>query len=102
VVGVSADALNLKKKGRPAVFSQVERLEIVASLRVVDDVFIEESLDLKRDYVLHTGASILAMGDDWQGRFDHLSDICQIVYFPRTPSISTTALIEHITSIGGG
>lgn len=98
VVGVSADALNVSKKGRASVFTQDERLEIVGSLRVVDEVFIEESLELKRDYVTEFGASVLAMGNDWEGKFDHLSDICEVVYFPRTPSISTTALIEHIVA----
>lgn len=99
VVGVSADTLNLSKKGRSAIYSQAERLEIVASLKAVDEVFLEESLEHKRDYVLHAGASVLAMGDDWKGRFDNLSDICEVVYFSRTPSISTTALIERVTSI---
>jgi len=40
-------------------------------------------------------------GDDWKGKFDHLSDICEVVYFPRTPSVSTTALIEHIAATAG-
>ena len=101
VVGVSADQLNISKKGRAPVFSQDERLEIVGSLRVVDEVFVEESLELKRDYVTKYGAAVLAMGDDWQGRFDDLSDICKVVYFPRTPSVSTTALIEHIVATAG-
>ena len=100
VVGVSADALNISKKGRAPVFSQDERLEIVASLRVVDEVFVEESLELKREYVLQHGAAVLAMGNDWEGKFDHLSDICEVVYFPRTPSVSTTALIEQIVATG--
>ena len=99
VVGVSGDELNIRKKGRAPVFSEPERLEIVASLKVVDEVFVEESLELKREYVLKTGASVLAMGDDWEGKFDNLSDVCEVVYFPRTPSVSTTALIEHIASI---
>lgn len=101
VVGVSADQLNISKKGRAPVFSQAERLEIVGSLRVVDEVFVEESLELKRDYVIHYGAAVLAMGDDWEGKFDYLSDICEVVYFPRTPSVSTTALIEHIAATAG-
>ena len=33
VVGVSADALNLRKKGREPVFSEGERLAIVAALK---------------------------------------------------------------------
>ena len=101
VVGVSADQLNFSKKGRAPVFSQDERLEIVGSLRVVDEVFVEESLELKRDYVMKYDAAILAMGNDWEGKFDHLSDICEVVYFPRTPSVSTTALIEHIAATAG-
>ena len=101
VVGVSADELNFSKKGRSSVFTQDERLEIVGSLRVVDEVFVEESLELKRDYVEKFGADVLAMGNDWEGKFDFLSDICEIVYFPRTPSVSTTALIEHIAANAG-
>jgi glycerol-3-phosphate cytidylyltransferase len=98
VVGVSADALNVSKKGRAPGFTHDERMEIIAALEMVDDVFVEESLDLKRDYLLEHGADVLAMGDDWQGRFDEFSDICEVVYFPRTPSVSTTEVIEHIAS----
>lgn len=98
VVGVSADELNRSKKGRAPVFSQEERVEIVSSLAFVDEVFIEESLELKRDYIVEHAADVLAMGDDWKGRFDFVSDICEVVYFPRTPSVSTTELIEHIAN----
>ena len=59
-------------------------------------MFIEESLEQKRDYVLEHQADILVMGDDWAGKFDFLNDICQVVYLPRTPSVSTTAIIEQI------
>ena len=100
VVGVSADALNVAKKGRAPVYSQDERMEIVASLRVVDEVFVEESLELKRDYILEHHADVLVMGDDWAGKFDWVSDVCEVVYLPRTPSVSTTGIIEHIASLG--
>jgi glycerol-3-phosphate cytidylyltransferase len=96
IVGVSADELNLRKKNREPVFSQAERLAIVGSLKQVDEVFLEESLELKRDYILKYGADVLVMGDDWAGRFDEFRDICEVVYLPRTPAISTTALIEKI------
>ena len=98
VVGVSADALNVSKKGRAPVFSQEERLEIVAALKPVDAVFIEESLELKRKYLLEHHADVLVMGDDWAGRFDEFEDICEVRYLSRTPAISTTALIEKISS----
>jgi len=99
VVGVSADALNLAKKGRKPVFAQDERLAIVAALKVVDEVFVEESLELKREYIVEHQADVLAMGDDWKGRFDFVSDLCEVVYFPRTPSVSTTELIEHMATL---
>ncbi len=98
VVGVSADALNLRKKGRAPVFSQAERLEIVAALKPVDAVFVEESLELKRDYILEHAADVLVMGDDWAGKFDEFGDICEVHYLERTPAISTTALIEKISA----
>ncbi len=98
VVGVSADELNYRKKGRLPVFSQGERLEIVAALKPVDEVFVEESLELKRDYILRYDAQVLVMGDDWAGKFDEFEDICKVEYLPRTPAISTTALIEKISS----
>lgn len=98
VVGVSADALNERKKGRLPVFSQAERLAIVAALKPVDEVFVEESLEAKRDYLVEHGADVLVMGDDWAGKFDEFEDICEVVYLSRTPAISTTALIEKISA----
>jgi len=70
----------------------------VNGLRYVNLCFFEESLELKRDYILRYGADILVMGDDWEGRFDEFKDICEVVYLKRTPSISTTQIIEVITS----
>jgi glycerol-3-phosphate cytidylyltransferase len=102
VVGVSSDALNIAKKSRAPVFSQDERCELIRNLRCVDEVFVEESLELKRQYVTDHGADVLVMGDDWAGRFDFVSDLCKVVYLPRTPSISTTAVIEQIASMGNG
>lgn len=96
IVGVSSDALNERKKGRAPVYPQDERMAIVAALRCVDGVFVEESLEQKRDYLLQYQADVLVMGDDWAGRFDEFGDICKVVYLPRTPSISTTTVIEKI------
>ncbi len=96
VVGVSSDALNLAKKDRRPIFPQHERIRIVAALGVVDEVFVEESLELKRQYILEHHADVLVMGDDWAGRFDEFNDVCSVIYMPRTPSVSTTAIIERI------
>jgi glycerol-3-phosphate cytidylyltransferase len=96
VVGVSTDALNIAKKGRQPYYNQEERLEIIKGLSCVDEVFLEESLELKRHYLQKYQADILVMGDDWAGKFDEFKDIRRVEYLPRTPSISTTAVIEKI------
>ena len=96
LVGVSTDQMNFDKKGRYPVYSEGERMEIIRSLRCVAGVFREESLALKRQYLLEHRADVLVMGDDWAGRFDEFSDICEVRYLPRTPSVSTTAIIEKI------
>lgn len=95
-VGVSTDALNHRKKGAYPVFPQDQRVRIIASLKIVDRVFLEESLEEKRNYILAERADLLVMGDDWTGKFDDLRDLCEVVYLPRTPAISTTAVIEKI------
>lgn len=96
MVGVSSDTLNFSKKGRLPVFPQDERMRLISALRCVDGVFLEESLEKKRHYLIGNDADVLAMGHDWKGKFDVYSDVCRVVYFERTPSISTTAVIEKI------
>lgn len=96
VVGVSSDELNLRKKGRLPVFPEAERVQLIFALKCVDQVFVEESLEQKGQYILAHEADILVMGDDWAGRFDEFSAICEVVYLERTPSVSTTAVIEKI------
>lgn len=96
VVGISTDGLNIEKKGRPPVYTQDERSEIVNALACVDGVFFEESLALKGKYIREHGAAVLVMGDDWEGKFDEFRPECEVVYLPRTPAISTTEVIEKI------
>lgn len=92
VVGVSTDALNFSKKGYKPVFPENERMAIVKAIGVVDEVFPEESLELKEEYCKKYGADLLVMGNDWEGKFDFLLGTCDVLYLPRTPDISTTAL----------
>lgn len=99
LVGVSSDALNLSKKGRRPVYPESDRLRLIAALRCVDGVFVEESLELKGEYLRRHAADVLVMGDDWAGRFDEFRSICEVVYLPRTPSISTTEIIEVIRRV---
>ena len=96
VVGVSSDALNQSKKARDAVFDQEQRMQLVGALKVVDDVFLEESLELKGHYITEHQADILVMGDDWAGKFDEFKTLCEVVYLPRTENISTTEILARV------
>ncbi|HEY7464340.1 MAG TPA: adenylyltransferase/cytidyltransferase family protein [Candidatus Limnocylindria bacterium] len=98
VVGVSTDALTIAKKGVPPVYPEAERIRIVSSLRVVDFTFPEESLEAKADYIKRFHADVLVMGQDWEGKFDHLNELCEVLYLPRTPNISTTEVRAEIFS----
>lgn len=74
-------------------------MNILHAIKYIDQVFVEESLDLKRKYIIEHQADILVMGDDWTGKFDQFTDICEVKYLTRTPSISTTEIIEVIKDI---
>ncbi|MDI9221127.1 pantoate--beta-alanine ligase [Pantoea sp. EA-12] len=100
IVGISSDALNFSKKQRFPVYPESERKSIISALGCVDEVFIEESLDLKGEYIKKFSADILIMGDDWKGRFDNYKEICEVIYLPRTEGVSTTQLIAEIKKYG--
>src|SRR3546814_10284609 len=92
VVGVSSDELNFGKKGHYPVYDDDERMAIVSAIRHVSKVFREDSLELKRQYLVEHRADLLVMGDDWRGRFDEFRDVCEVRYLERTPNISTTTV----------
>lgn len=96
IVGISTDALNYSKKQKNPIYSQQDRMRIIESLKVVDEVFYEESLELKGEYIKQFNADVLVMGNDWEGRFDEFKSLCEVKYLERTPSISTTEIIEII------
>ena len=88
-IGLSSDELN-KRKGKNSIDDYEKRKDVIREANYGDEIFKEESLELKNDYVLQTGAKILMMGDDWLGEFDWVS--CDVLYMERTPNISTTLL----------
>lgn len=96
VVGVSSDELNWSKKRKVCQFTYEQRAEIVRAFGCVDEVFKEESLELKPQYVLAHGADLLVMGDDWAGRFDDMP--CEVRYLPRTEDVSTTSILRRVRS----
>ncbi len=89
VVGVSTDEFNTQK-GKKTVVPFADRLEIVRGLRCVDLAIAENSWEQKAEDIARHQVAILGMGHDWQGKFDDLSALCEVVYLPRTEGISST------------
>lgn len=91
-VVVSTDRFNRVEKNKHCTVPDWQRVEIVKALRCVDKVLLEDSWEQKRKDIIENKIDIFVMGDDWQGKFDDLSDICRVVYLPRTPDVSSTEI----------
>lgn len=91
IVAVSTDEFN-EQKGKSTIISYQERAEIVQTIKYVDLVIPETSWEQKIEDIKKYEISIFAMGDDWEGKFDYLSDFCEVRYLPRTEGISTTKI----------
>ncbi|MBR5575281.1 MAG: glycerol-3-phosphate cytidylyltransferase [Alphaproteobacteria bacterium] len=90
-VGLSTDEFNATK-GKRSHFDYQERRRILSGVKYVDFIFPESTWEQKRDDILKYKIDVFVIGDDWQGKFDFLSDICQVVYLPRSPDISTSII----------
>jgi glycerol-3-phosphate cytidylyltransferase len=91
VVALSTDEFN-KTKGKEAYHSYEERKMMLESIRYVDLVIPEENWEQKTNDVKLLDIDKFVIGDDWKGKFDFLSDYCEVVYLPRTEGISTTKI----------
>ncbi len=91
VVGLSTDDFNASKH-KDAFYTYEERKYVLEAIRFVDEVIPERTWDQKADDVRRLGVDVFVMGDDWAGHFDDLSELCEVVYLPRTKGISTTQI----------
>lgn len=101
VVGVSTDEFNAGK-GKTSVVSFEDRARIVASIKGVDAVIPEESWEQKVRDIREHEVDVFVMGDDWTGKFDHLSEHCEVVYLPRTAGISSSSIKEMLRVLDPG
>lgn len=95
IVGVSTDEFN-NEKGKQCVIPYSERANIVSAIKYVTKVIPETSWDQKSTDIKKYNADCFIMGDDWTGKFDFLKPLCDVIYLPRTPNISTTTLKQTI------
>ena len=92
MVALSSDEFNAGK-GKQAYFSYEERKVMLEAIRYVDLVVPELTWGQKTEDVARYGIDVFVMGDDWTGEFDdQLEGLCEVVYLPRTPEVSTTQI----------
>ena len=108
IVGVTNDSFD-RERGKLNVRNNVlERVEAVKATGIVDKVIIEDYMGQKIDDVLKYDVDIFAIGSDWEGKFDYLSEFCEVVYLPRTEGVSSTMLraesevVINIAMVGCG
>ncbi|HOT46565.1 MAG TPA: glycerol-3-phosphate cytidylyltransferase [Spirochaetota bacterium] len=100
-VALSTDEFNAMKH-KTSFLSYEHRKVILEAIRYVDRVIPEENWEQKVSDIKKYNINIFTMGDDWEGKFDFLSEYCKVVYLPRTKNISTTMLKEIVNLSNGG
>ncbi|OBP15393.1 glycerol-3-phosphate cytidylyltransferase [Rheinheimera sp. SA_1] len=95
IVAVSTDEFNATK-GKTTLMPFEHRVELVRSVRYVDEVIAESQWEQKIADVQQHKVDVFVMGSDWQGKFDFLTPYCEVVYLPRTDNVSSTDLKKAI------
>lgn len=100
IVGLSTDEFN-NIKGKKSYYKYDKRKIMVENSQYVDLVIPECTWEQKILDIKKYEIDIFVMGDDWKGKFDYLNEYCDVIYFPRTPNISTTLIKQRMKeSIG--
>ncbi|RXR26911.1 glycerol-3-phosphate cytidylyltransferase [Oerskovia turbata] len=98
IVALSTDEFNAGKN-KKAYFSWDERRAILEAIRSVDLVIPERTWAQKAEDIVRYHVDMLVMGDDWEGKFDQFSELCEVKYLARTAEISTSQIKSDL-SIG--
>ena len=93
IVGVSTDELIEKEKGTRPVIPFQERIKVVQSIGIVDEVIAQKDKD-KQKIVDTYKIDAISVGDDWRGRYPKVS--CAMEYFPYTENVSSTILKDAL------
>lgn len=96
IVALSTDEFN-EVKGKKCFFPYQERKKLVESIRYVDLVIPENSWEQKITDIKEFKIDTFVIGNDWEGKFDYLSQYCEVIYLSRTPEISTTKIKKELS-----
>lgn len=93
IVALSTDEFNAVEKNKKCYFSYEQRKALLEAVRYVDLVIPETCWEQKVSDIHEYHIDAFAMGNDWEGKFDYLKDEgVDVVYFERTPEISSTQI----------
>ncbi len=95
IVALSTDDFNFLK-GKKSYHNYLTRKKMLEAIRYVDLVIPENSWEQKEKDITEYKIDKLVMGDDWNGKFDHLKDFCEVEYLKRTKGISTTKIKKDL------
>ena len=97
IVALSTDEFNKKEKHKISYQNYDERKKLLESIKYIDEIIPETCWEQKTEDIKKYGIDVFVMGDDWKGKFDFLKEEgIDVVYFERTPEISTTIIKEKI------
>lgn len=97
IVAISSDEFNALK-GKKAYYSFEDRKTILEAIKYVDKVIPENGWEQKVEDVQKYNVDQFVMGHDWEGKFDFLSEFCEVTYLPRTEGISTSKIKNDLNS----
>ena len=98
IVWISSDEFN-KLKNKKSFYSYEERKYLLEAIKYVDEVIPENNWEQKKEDIKKYNIDTFVMWNDWEWKFDELKELCEVVYLPRTPDISTTKLKNTLKSI---
>ncbi|MBO6215082.1 MAG: Gfo/Idh/MocA family oxidoreductase [Lachnospiraceae bacterium] len=94
IVGVTTEHFD-EARGKINVIDDImTRIENVRSTGFADEIIVEDHEGQKIEDIQRYGIDIFTLGSDWEGTYDYLKQFCEVVYLPRTPDVSSTAIRE--------
>lgn len=96
IVGVTSEHFDENRGKINVVEDVLTRVQHVKDTGFADQIIIEDHEGQKIEDIQRYGVDIFTVGSDWTGTFDYLNQFCKVVYLPRTPDISSTAIRSNM------
>ena len=92
IVGVTTEHYDRQRGKLNLVDPILTRIENVRNTGFADEIIVEDHDGQKIEDIQRYGIDAIVFGSDWIGKFDYLNKYCKVVYYDRTPNISSTSI----------